>query len=37
MTVRIRPATPADTAQILAIVAPVLAAGETYAVARDLD
>ena len=37
MTVRIRPATPADTAQILAIVAPVLAAGETYAIARDLD
>ncbi|WP_035101503.1 N-acetyltransferase [Devosia sp. LC5] len=34
---QIRPAAEADTAQILAIVAPVLAAGETYATARDLD
>ncbi len=37
MTVSIRHATEADTAQILAIVAPILAAGETYAIARDLD
>ncbi|HWU19748.1 MAG TPA: N-acetyltransferase [Devosia sp.] len=37
MTVQIRPAVEADTAQILAIVAPTLAAGETYAIARDLD
>ena len=37
MTVQIRPAVEADTAQILAIVAPILAAGETYAIARDLD
>jgi ribosomal protein S18 acetylase RimI-like enzyme len=37
MTLQIRPATDADKAQILAIVAPVLAAGETYAIARDLD
>lgn len=33
----IRPATEADRAAILAIVSPILAAGETYAVARDLD
>jgi ribosomal protein S18 acetylase RimI-like enzyme len=33
----IRPATDADRAAILAIVAPTLAAGETYAIARDLD
>ncbi|WP_417578886.1 GNAT family N-acetyltransferase [Pelagibacterium sp.] len=37
MPVSIRHATKADTAQILAIVAPILAAGETYAIARDLD
>eukprot|EP00873_Tetraselmis_striata_P031985 jgi/Tetstr1/452249/TSEL_039285.t1 len=37
MTISIRHATEADTAQILAIVAPILAAGETYAIARDLD
>ena len=33
----IRPATEADRAAVLAIVAPTLAAGETYAIARDLD
>ena len=33
---QIRPATEADRAAILAIVAPVLHAGETYAVDRDL-
>jgi ribosomal protein S18 acetylase RimI-like enzyme len=33
----IRPATAADHAAVLAIVAPTLAAGETYAIARDLD
>jgi L-amino acid N-acyltransferase YncA len=33
----IRPATEADYAAVLAIVAPTLAAGETYAIARDLD
>lgn len=33
---QIRPATAADHAAILAIAAPVLRAGETYAVARDL-
>jgi ribosomal protein S18 acetylase RimI-like enzyme len=33
---QIRPATNADRAAILAIVGPVLRAGETYAVARDL-
>jgi ribosomal protein S18 acetylase RimI-like enzyme len=33
----IRPAVEADRSAILAIVAPVLAAGETYAIARDLD
>lgn len=33
----IRPATEADHAAVLAIVAPTLAAGETYAIARDLD
>lgn len=33
----IRPAIPTDRSTILAIVRPVLAAGETYAVARDLD
>ncbi|MCR6673655.1 GNAT family N-acetyltransferase [Devosia ginsengisoli] len=33
----IRPATDADHAAILDIVAPTLAAGETYAIARDLD
>lgn len=37
MTVRIRPAAQADKPGIVAIVAPVLAAGETYAIARDLD
>ena len=36
-TVQIRPATEADTYPILAIVAPVLAAGETYAISSDLD
>ena len=35
--IRIRPAAEADTYPILAIVAPVLAAGETYAVSSDLD
>ena len=34
---QIRPATDADHAAVLAIVAPTLAAGETYAIARDLD
>lgn len=34
---QIRPATEADQDAILAIVAPTLAAGETYAIARDLD
>ncbi len=34
---QIRPATDADRAAVLAIVTPVLAAGETYAIARDLD
>lgn len=34
---QIRHATNADHAAILAIVAPTLAAGETYAIARDLD
>lgn len=33
----IRPAADADRDAVLAIVAPVLAAGETYAVPRDLD
>jgi ribosomal protein S18 acetylase RimI-like enzyme len=33
----IRPATEADKPAVLAIVAPTLAAGETYAIARDLD
>ncbi|WEK05645.1 MAG: N-acetyltransferase [Candidatus Devosia phytovorans] len=33
----IRPATDVDIAAILAIVAPTLAAGETYAIATDLD
>ena len=34
---QIRPAGKADWPAVLAIIAPVLAAGETYAVARDLD
>lgn len=34
---QIRPAADADHAAILAIVAPTLAAGETYAISRDLD
>lgn len=34
---QIRPATDADRKSVLAIVAPVLRAGETYAIARDLD
>lgn len=34
---QIRPATDADHAAVLAIVAPTLAAGDTYAVATDLD
>lgn len=34
---QIRPAAEADIPAVLAIVAPTLAAGETYAVARDLD
>ncbi|MGV8955638.1 MAG: GNAT family N-acetyltransferase [Cypionkella sp.] len=33
----IRPADKADIPAILAVVAPVLAAGETYAIATDLD
>ncbi len=33
----IRPAADSDCDAVLAIVAPVLAAGETYAIARDLD
>jgi ribosomal protein S18 acetylase RimI-like enzyme len=33
----IRPAAEADVPAVLAIVAPILAAGETYAVANDLD
>lgn len=35
--IRIRAATEADHAAILAIVIPVLAAGETYVIERDLD
>lgn len=35
--VQIRAATEADEPAVLAIVAPILAAGETYAIARDLD
>jgi ribosomal protein S18 acetylase RimI-like enzyme len=34
---QIRPATEADHTAVLAIVAPTLAAGDTYAIARDLD
>ena len=34
---QIRPATDADHPAVIAIVAPTLAAGETYAIARDLD
>lgn len=34
---QVRRATKADYPAILSIVAPVLAAGETYAIARDLD
>lgn len=34
---QIRPATDADHAAVLAIVAPTLAAGETYSIATDLD
>ncbi|MDB5472766.1 MAG: family N-acetyltransferase [Devosia sp.] len=34
---QVRPAIDADCPAVLAIVAPVLAAGETYAIARDLD
>jgi L-amino acid N-acyltransferase YncA len=34
---QIRPATEADWPAILAIVKPALAAGETYAISRDLD
>ena len=37
MPMKIRPATEADHPAVLDIVAPVLAAGETYAIARDLD
>jgi ribosomal protein S18 acetylase RimI-like enzyme len=37
MSITIRPATEADHPAVLAIVAPVLAAGETYAIDRDLD
>jgi ribosomal protein S18 acetylase RimI-like enzyme len=37
MTPTVRPATDADRDAILDIVAPVLAAGETYAIDRDLD
>ena len=37
MTVSIRPATEADWPAILAIVKPVLAAGETYAIDTNLD
>lgn len=35
--ITIRPAAEADHADIIAIVAPVLAAGETYAIDTDLD
>jgi ribosomal protein S18 acetylase RimI-like enzyme len=35
--IRIRPAAEADIPAVLEIVTPVLAAGETYAIARDLD
>lgn len=35
--ITVRPAAEADRPAILAIVRPVLAAGETYAIARDLD
>jgi Acetyltransferases len=34
---QVRPATDADREALLAIVAPVLRAGETYAIATDLD
>ncbi len=34
---QVRPATEADREPLLAIVAPVLRAGETYAIATDLD
>jgi len=34
---QIRPASDADRAAVLAIVAPILKAGETYAIDRDLD
>ena len=34
---QIRPANDADRAAVLAIVAPILRAGETYAIDRDLD
>ena len=37
MTLSIRPATEADWADIHRIIAPVLAAGETYAIDTDLD
>jgi ribosomal protein S18 acetylase RimI-like enzyme len=37
MSLTIRPAVEADRPAVLAIVAPVLAAGETYAIDRDLD
>ena len=37
MTLSIRPATEADWPAILAMLKPVFAAGETYAVDRDLD
>jgi ribosomal protein S18 acetylase RimI-like enzyme len=37
ISVDVRPAAEADHAAILAIVAPILAAGETYAIDRDLD
>ncbi len=36
-TTSIRPATDADRPSVLAIVTPVLAAGETYAIDRNLD
>lgn len=35
--IRIRPATEADHAAVMAIVRPVLAAGETYAIDPTLD
>src|SRR5256885_600688 len=37
MTVNIRPATPSDAAGICSIIGPVIRAGETYALDRDMS